>query len=122
LQALLGPWTVAAPSRQVATQALDDRDWQEAARRRLIRHGERLAALLNQYGLAPSGGCALFQWVRTPQAATLHEQLARHGILTRLFDTPASLRFGLPGGDSDWARLTIALATVCQPKSHRVTR
>ncbi len=139
LQALLGPWTVAAPSRQVATQALGDRDWQEAACRHLIRSGERLAALLTQYGLAPCGGCALFQWVRTPQAAALHEQLARRGILTRLFDdaqgrasvaggrmpratAPASLRFGLPGGDSDWARLTVALTAVCQPKSHRAAR
>jgi cobalamin biosynthetic protein CobC len=122
LQTLLGPWTVTAPSRWTAMQALSDRAWLETMRRQLIRNGERLTELLTQYGLAPSGGCALFQWVRTPRAVVLHEQLARHGILTRLFDTPASLRFGLPGSDSDWARLTIALATVCQPKSHRVTR
>jgi histidinol-phosphate/aromatic aminotransferase/cobyric acid decarboxylase-like protein len=103
-------------------QALSDRAWQEATRLLLIRSGERLAELLTQYGLAPSGGCSLFQWVRTPQAAALHEQLARRGILTRLFDAPVSLRFGLPGGDSDWARLTVALTAVCQPESHRAAR
>jgi cobalamin biosynthetic protein CobC len=122
LKSFLGPWPVAAPSRWVAMQALSDRAWQETTRRQIIRHGERLAELLTQYGLAPSGGCALFQWVRTPRAAALHEQLARRGILTRLFDAPASLRFGLPGGDRDWARLAAALATVCQPGSHRAAR
>lgn len=122
LRALLGPWTVAAPSRHIAIQALADHDWQETARCRLVHHSERLAALLTQYGLAPNGGCALFQWVCTPQAAALHEQLARHGILTRLFDTPASLRLGLPGNDSDWARLAATLVTVCQPILHRAAR
>lgn len=122
LHALLGPWTVAAPSRHVAMLTLDDRDWQEATRRQIIHRGEQLAALLTQYGLAPSGGCALFQWVRTPQAATLHEQLARHGILTRLFKTPSSLRFGLPGSDNDWTRLAAALATVCYTEFRRTAR
>lgn len=122
LQALLGPWAVAAPSRHVAMLALADCDWQEATCRHLIQSGERLAALLIQYGFAPSGGCALFQWVRTPRAAAFHEQFARRGILTRLFDTPASLRFGLPGGDSDWARLAAALAADYQPEFHRAAR
>jgi cobalamin biosynthetic protein CobC len=35
--------------------------------------------------------------------------LARLGILTRLYPAPKSLRFGLPGSDSDWSRLARAL-------------
>lgn len=106
----LGPWTVAAPSRWAATPALVDRAWQEATRTRLVKQGERLAALLRRHGLAPGGGCALFQWALIPHAAAIHERLARQGILTRLFTEPASLRFGLPGAEAGWARLEEALA------------
>ncbi|MGH8488260.1 MAG: threonine-phosphate decarboxylase CobD [Gammaproteobacteria bacterium] len=106
----LGPWTVAAPSRWAATLALADRAWQEATRTRLVKQAERLAALLRRRGLAPGGGCALFQWLPSPHAAAIHERLARQGILTRLFTEPASLRFGLPG-EAGWPRLEEALAS-----------
>lgn len=105
----LGPWTIAGPAREIAQQALDDHAWQAATRAALPRRGARLAALLRHHGLAPDGGCALFQWVRTPHAAHLHHQLAQQGVLVRRFDAPASLRFGLPGDEADWARLDVAL-------------
>ncbi len=112
LRAQLGPWTIATPSRWVAMQALRDRTWQETARQRLEADGARLATLLRRHTLAPAGGCALFQWVCTPRAVVLHEYLARRGILTRLFEEPLSLRFGLPGTEPDWLRLEAALAGV----------
>lgn len=112
LRAQLGPWTVTTPSRWVATQALADFPWQQAARRRLTRDGERLASALMCHGLTPHGGCALFQWVCTPHATELHERLARRGILTRRFDDPPSLRFGLPGNEAGWARLEAALQSL----------
>ena len=65
--------------------------------------------LLRNAGLAPSGGCGLFQWVQSARAATLHEALAQRAILTRHFAAPASLRFGLPGDESGWRRLAAAL-------------
>ena len=105
----LGPWTVAGPSRTVAIQALRDRPWQADTRRRLRADAERLAALLHGCELKPAGGCDLFQWVPTPHAALIHEHLARSGILCRLFTTPPSLRFGLPGSEEDWRRLEAAL-------------
>ena len=110
LNKLLGPWAVSAPSRWVARAALADTAWQQAARAALPAAGARLAALLRDHGLAPSGGTALFQWVRTPDAADWHERLARQGILTRLFADPPSFRFGLPHHETDWARLAAALA------------
>lgn len=112
LEEELGPWTVTGPAQAVATQALSDSAWQEATRSRLVAASARLARLLAEYGLAPSGGTALFQWVRTPQAHVLHEQLARRGILTRLFTAPASLRFGLPGTEVSWQRLAQALQEI----------
>lgn len=110
LNKLLGPWAVNAPSRWVARAALADTAWHQAARAALPAASARLAALLRDHGLAPSGGTALFQWVRTPDAAAWHERLARQGILTRLFADPPSLRFGLPHHETDWARLAAALA------------
>lgn len=109
LDVLLGPWSVNTPARWVATAALADRVWQHASRQRLTAEGARLRALLVRHGFTPDGGCALFQWLRTPQAAYLHAALARQGILTRLFDEPSSLRFGLPGNEADWARLDAAV-------------
>lgn len=109
LRTLLGPWAVSTPARRVATAALKDRPWQTHTRQRLLAEGARLHALLAHHGLGPEGGCALFQWLRTPDAQRLHETLARHGILTRLFTEAASLRFGLPGSEADWVRLDAAL-------------
>ncbi len=106
---LLGPWTLPGPSRVVARAALQDRAWQAGARARLADSRRRLAALLQEAGLAPTGGCALFQWIRTEQAHALHERLAQQGILTRYFEAPRSLRFGLPGAESEWERLALAL-------------
>jgi len=101
----LGPWTLTGPSRFVLTRALADRAWQAQARTRLQVDGERLAGLLAARGFPPTAGCAFFQWRRDDDAAGLHRALASRGILTRLFDTPASLRFGLPGNDAEFARL-----------------
>jgi len=115
LDALLGPWAVSSPARWVATKALADRVWQQNNRRYLAAAGARLATLLTRRGLPPDGGCGLFQWVRTPDAAWLRDRLARRGILTRLFVEPPSLRFGLPGTEADWGRLEAVLADVTAP-------
>lgn len=105
----LGPWCVNGPARYAMQVALRDQPWQLAMRQRLQREGARLSELLQQAGLPPSGGCGLFQWVQCKDAAALHDTLARQGILTRLFSSPASLRFGLPGHEVEWERLKLAL-------------
>jgi cobalamin biosynthetic protein CobC len=109
LAELLGPWAVSGPSRVVATALLQDQLGQQAQRERLRADGLRLAVLLSAHGLAPTGGCALFQWLANPRASRLHEFLACNGILTRLFASPSSLRFGLPADESGWLRLEQAL-------------
>ncbi len=105
----LGPWTIAGPARFVAQHALADQPWQIAMRARLDAQCARLSSLLRRCGLAPAGGCSLFQWVPTTAAAAIHETLARTGILTRLFDAPSGVRFGLLGHDAEWERLEHAL-------------
>ncbi|MBK1644884.1 threonine-phosphate decarboxylase [Thiocapsa imhoffii] len=109
LRGSLGPWALAGPSRQIAQGALRDRDWQEAARGRLVSQSVRLAALLRRRGLDPQGGTELFQWVCTDEAVRLQMGLAEQGIWVRRFTHPVSLRFGLPGAQADWDRLAAAL-------------
>lgn len=111
----LGPWTVAGPAREAARLALNDRDWQTGARRRLVRDSERLARLLRRHGLPPTGGTALFQWVRTDRAVAIAHALACEGILIRRFEAPPSLRFGLPGNPAQWQRLEAALHAATNP-------
>ncbi len=106
----LGPWAISHPSRYVAALALQDVDWQRRAIIDLQQQGQRLRRLLGDTGLPPSGGCHLFQWLQWPSAQTLHSKLAAQGILTRYFDDPASLRFGLPKTEADWQRLQQALS------------
>lgn len=112
LHGRLGPWTVGGPARALGLQALGPASGAARERRagQLLAAGQRLAGMLDAHGLTPDGGTALFQWVRTPEAARLHDFLARQGILVRLFETPASLRFGLPAGEIGWQRLAQALA------------
>lgn len=104
---MLGPWAVSHPARVVATAALSDRPWQDAARIALLAANERLATLLAALG--PNSGPTLFRYLPYVRAAELHDFLAARGILTRLFSNPAALRFGLPATEAEWSRLDIAL-------------
>ncbi len=112
LHSSIGPWTVAASSRYIATAALLDKPWQTSMRQRLTADSDRLSKMLDRHGLSPQGGCAMFQWIPTLNAIEVHTRLARFGILTRLFEEISSLRFGLPGNDNDWRRLDNALAEI----------
>lgn len=113
LRELFGPWNLTGPSRFVAQAALRDVAWQAATRTRLQQDCVRLMQLLRDAGFPPSGGCVLFQWIVSERAADLHQRLAQRGILTRLFDEPHSLRFGLPCSETDWQRLHDALEQEC---------
>lgn len=107
LREAIGPWPLSGPARAVARQALADVAWQAQTRRALAVAAERLAALLAPYGQV--AGSALFATLNTPHAAALFAHLARRAILARRFDAHALLRFGLPAGEADWARLAKAL-------------
>jgi len=106
----LGPWTINGPARLVVRQALQDRDWQTQTRQRLAEDSQRLRQCLESHGLAVQGGTRLFHWTRGAHAEKLHDFLARRAILTRYFEHPASVRFGLPAHETDWQRLNQALA------------
>ena len=106
----VGPWAVSGPTRVVGQACLLDTEGHVRQRLRSEAASERLARLLEQHGLQPQGGCALFQWLITERAEVLHDFMARRGILLRLFAHNSSLRFGLPGDEADWQRLEQAFA------------
>ncbi|KAI2694315.1 threonine-phosphate decarboxylase CobD [Pseudomonas sp. TNT3] len=105
----VGPWAVSGPTRVLGQACLRDTEGHARQRKRTDEAGKRLAQLLEQYGFAPHGGCALFQWLMIERAAELHEFMARRGILLRLFTHNSSLRFGLPADEADWVRLEQSL-------------
>lgn len=111
LEQQLGPWAVSGPARAVGLAALMDGGTQQLWRYRLQAASARLDALLTQAGLSGGGGCGLFQWRESPCAEQLYLNLARQGVLVRLFPALNGLRFGLPHHQRDWERLEQALNT-----------
>jgi len=110
LDALLGPWTISGPTREIASSVLADRPAQHLQRQRLLIDSARLQQLLTVNGLEPSGGCALFQRAEFADAEQLHGFLAERGVLVRLFNTPPAIRFGLPADEPGWQRLARGLS------------
>ncbi|WP_339753542.1 threonine-phosphate decarboxylase CobD [uncultured Marinobacter sp.] len=112
LRNAIGPWTVSGPARYVMGLALKDERWQATTAERLSADIQRLERLVSYHGLDASRGALLFRYVPHPRSAELAEALAAQGVLVRQFDQPPALRFGLPGSEAEWERLSQAL-TAC---------
>ncbi|VAW95971.1 L-threonine 3-O-phosphate decarboxylase [hydrothermal vent metagenome] len=120
LKALLGPWPVSAPAREIAQTALADIRWQANTIKQLQTLSKQLVCLLEAANLPISGQTGLFVWVKTPRAYNLFTAFAQQGILVRYFaatdNAVSSLRFGLPKMEKDWERLKQALDSVSMPE------
>jgi cobalamin biosynthesis protein CobC len=111
LREALGPWPVSGPAIRIGCQALADEPWLTRATERLSRSVVRLDDLLASAGFRIRGGTRLFRLAAHPQARGWFGRLGRAGILVRVFDErPDELRFGLPGSDEAWTRLSAVLA------------
>ncbi len=111
LDAEFGPWSVSGPALEYGIKALGDHAWQEAMRQRLAAEAAKLDAMLAAFGINVDGGTSLFRHVTHEGAARLFKALGNAGILARNFaGRPHTLRFGLPGCDDEWQRLSAALA------------
>lgn len=111
LTALAGPWPVAGAALEIGRVALQDQDWAQATRARLIAEIPRADALARAAGWQVAGGTALFRLYHTPDAPLAQARLARAQIWSRIFPWHRHwLRLGLPGDEGEWARLTAALA------------
>jgi cobalamin biosynthetic protein CobC len=106
----LGPWSVAGPALAIGDVALQDRDWADDMRARLMQEAGQLDAVLVNAGFEMIGGTVLYRLVRHLEATALHAHLAHHHIWIRKFDWDGGqLRFGLPGSEASLARLERAL-------------
>lgn len=111
LRRAFGPWCVPGPVAAVATRALSDTDWADAMRARLKADAAHLDRRLIAKGLDLIGGTHLYRLARHDDARNLYDQLARQGILVRLFDhAPDLVRFGVPADEAGFERLDAALA------------
>ncbi len=110
LRAAMGPWSVGGPAIAVGMAALYDAHWLAEAGAVLERAAGRLDALLERAGFAIVGGTTLFRLAAHDDAGAWFARLGEAGILTRPFaERPHWLRFGLPGVEDHWERLTRAL-------------
>ncbi|HYF87338.1 threonine-phosphate decarboxylase CobD [Azospirillum sp.] len=110
LRDAVGPWAVSGPGLSIATAALGDGDWIAGTRGMLDDAMARLRRLLSGAGLTVVGGTALFCLVEDRRAPGLYRALGEAGILVRRFERrPDWLRFGLPGPEEAWQRLSVAL-------------
>ena len=110
--AQIGPWPVSTPARWIAENALRDTEWQRTNRIYLANQSKLLMDVLKNNNLQPSGDCSLFSWIKHDNAKMLHRLLAQQGIFTRLFDSPNSIRFGLPKNNTELNRLNESLASI----------
>ena len=111
LRAQLGPWPVAGPAIAIGSLALADTAWINMTRRAVTIAAQRLDGLLVGACLEIAGGTALYRLVRTNRSTVVFEHLGRAGIVVRRFvRAPTWLRFGLPGPEWAWERVTAALA------------
>jgi len=112
IAAALGPWPVSGAALAIGAEALADTTWREKTRASLAEAALRLDVLLAEAGLEIIGGTSLFRLARTKEAAQLFQHLGENGILVRRFaEHPSWLRFGLPGGETEWERLHKAMAS-----------
>ena len=107
---LLAPWPVNAAAQKVTECALGDQQWQVSQRRKILTRSAELARLL-EMTLCPQGlsisvkSQGLFTTIfgHNNDLISLHTQLAKQRIWTRLGDTNSQqqnwLRLSLPGNN-----------------------
>jgi len=111
LAALAGPWPVSGTAIAIGCCALRDREWAAATSARLAREPLRLDALIRARGWPLLGGTPLFRLYDAGDATAAQARLAAAHIWARVFTgQPGWLRLGLPGDETEWARLAAALA------------
>ncbi|TCU71351.1 L-threonine O-3-phosphate decarboxylase [Bradyrhizobium sp. R2.2-H] len=111
LAAMSGPWPVSGAAIEIGARALRDDAWAAATSARLARDCGRLDDMAQAQGWRLVGGTPLFRLYEMPDARAAQEKLARRQIWSRVFaQKPTWLRLGLPGSETEWARLGEILA------------
>lgn len=112
IQCMLGNWVVSGPALQIASQALQDKQWFIKTKRQLEQQQSRLGQIVRSVSLFTVGKTLLFRLVEYQKAQDLWKYLALRGIWVRSFDYNSMwLRFGLPHEEQGWQRLEQALTS-----------
>ncbi|OKO70298.1 alpha-ribazole phosphatase [Bradyrhizobium sp. NAS80.1] len=105
-----GPWPVSGAAIAIGCRALRDDAWAKGTSERLARDCVRLDDMARAQSWVLVGGTPLFRLYETADALAAQERLARGQIWSRVFaQKPTWLRLGLPGSESEWARLAEVL-------------
>ena len=114
IRAALGPWPISGPAVEIGSLALADRAWREAAKQRLAQDVTR-----TRWGVARGrhdrhrGHASVPTRRESRGRLPSYRRLGEAGILVRGFDyRPDWLRFGIPGGEEEWRRLSAALSII----------
>ncbi len=111
LKAALGAWPISSQALAFGRAALADAGWAVTQRARVREAAEGLDQVLKGGGLRILGGAGLFRLAEHRATKDLFIHLASNGILTRPFRNRAALRFGLPKGPEELARLQEAISS-----------
>ncbi len=96
LRLVVGDWSLATPVCNALPAMFADSEWIEETRVKLAQEAEIWREILAKY-FTIIGYTSLFTLVKTDDANSWHEHLAKQGILVRKFDyNNRWLRFGLP--------------------------
>lgn len=105
----LGPWAVNHPARWLAAQALRDKAWHLSARASLQAAREQMQGMLARElpDTVTQTATDLFITLHLGcvAATSMHDHLARQGILTRLFESEGLLRIGIDADEVNQKRL-----------------
>lgn len=110
LNAMAGPWPVSGAAIEIGQRALCNREWAAETTARLVHDSLRLDDLALDGGWRLVGGTPLFRLYDTGDAIAAQARLAGARIWSRVFPGRTGwLRLGLPGDQTEWARLAAAL-------------
>jgi cobalamin biosynthesis protein CobC len=113
LKQRLGPWAVSGPALEIGARAYTDQGWIQETRIRISRDRARLEKTLADSKFEIIGGTDLYCLGAHKQAGQIFHILGQAGILVRPFPHyPNWLRFGLPGSDTEFDRLTTSLGSL----------
>jgi cobalamin biosynthesis protein CobC len=118
LAGMAGPWPVSGAAIEIGQRALLDRNWAAETTARLAHLSLRLDDLVHDKDWKLVGGTPLFRLYETGDAVAAQARLARAHIWSRVFAGRAGwLRLGLPGNETEWARLAAALRSTQSAKN-----
>lgn len=110
LRTILGAWAVSGPAIEVGAQVLSDKSWAQTTRAVLNRQSVQHQQIFSSMGVKVIGGTTLFHLIEMNDARTLHVELAKRGVWTRVFDyDPRWMRLGLCKSQNQLSRFASLL-------------